>query len=116
MPVTATVISACLVSAGILNFGATIDPTSTVVPLNATGTLNVTCTAATAYTVALSAGVNAGGATNFSARAIKIGVNTIGYQLYNDAGLTVVWGVGTSSTNTTGGTGNGFAQSLTVYG
>jgi len=116
MPVIATVISACAVSASVLNFGTSIDPTTAILPVDATSTMSVTCTATTAYTIALDAGLNAAGATNFSARAIKFGANTIGYQVYTAAGRTTVWGDGTASTSTVGGTGNGLLQTLTVYG
>jgi spore coat protein U-like protein len=40
---------------------------------------------------------------------------TVGFQLYQDAGRTVIWG-NTQSTNTVAGTGTGSAQSLTVFG
>lgn len=116
MLVNATVISSCAVSASILNFGTTINPTATAVPVDATSTLSVTCTATTPYTIALDAGVNAGGAANFTARAIKSGVNAIGYQLYTTTGRTTVWGDGTASSGTDSGTGNGLVQSVTVYG
>lgn len=116
MQVSATVISGCTVSASILSFGTTINPTVTSVPVDATSTLSVICTATTPYTIALDAGVNAGGAANFSARAIKSGVNAIGYQLYTTTGRNTVWGDGTASTSTDSGTGNGLVQSVTVYG
>ena len=116
MQVSATVISGCTVSASILSFGTTINPTVTSVPVDATSTLSVICTATTPYTIALDAGVNAGGAANFTARAIKSGVNAIGYQLYTTTGRNTVWGDGTASTSTDSGTGNGLVQSVTVYG
>ena len=59
--VTATVTSACTVSGTTLNFGSAIDPLATATPLDANSTLSVTCTNTTPYTVALSAGLNAGG-------------------------------------------------------
>lgn len=115
LPVTATVISACAVSSGTLNFGSSIDPTSASVPVDSSTTLTVLCTATTPYSVALNAGANAGGPSNFTARAIKSGTHTIGYQIYTDAARTTVWGDGTSS-SVSAGTGTGSNQSLTVYG
>jgi spore coat protein U-like protein len=113
--VTATVISACTVSGATLNFGSSIDPLATATPLDASSTLSVVCTNTTPYTVALDAGQNAGGAANFGARAMKSGSDTLGYQLYLDAGRSTVWGNGTGS-STHSGTGTGSTQNLTIYG
>lgn len=114
--VTATVTSACTVSGTTLNFGSSIDPLAAATPLDATSTLSVQCTNTTPYTVALNAGANAGGASNFASRTMKSGANTLGYQLYLDAGRSSVWGDGTSSSSTSAGTGTGSAQTLTIYG
>ncbi len=43
------------------------------------------------------------------------GTNTVGYQLYQNAGRTTVWG-NTPGTDTVPGTGSGASQTLTVYG
>lgn len=115
-PVTATITSACTVSGSNLNFGSAIDPLAAGTPLDATSTLTVTCSNTTPYTVALNAGANAGGATNFSSRTMKSGSDTLGYQLYLDSGRSSVWGDGTSSSSAKNGTGTGAAQSLSVYG
>ena len=40
---------------------------------------------------------------------------TLGFQLYQDTGRSVIWG-NTQGTNTVGGTGTGSAQPITVYG
>ena len=114
--VTATITSSCTVSGSTLNFGSTIDPLATSVPLDGSSTLTVTCSNTTPYAVSLNAGTNAGGASNFTARTMKSGANTLGYQLYLDSGRTTVWGDGTASSSTKSGTGSGSAQSLTVYG
>lgn len=113
--VTATVISACTISGATLNFGSSIDPLATATPLDASSTLSVVCTNTTPYTVALDAGQNAGGATNFGARSMKSGSYTLGYQLYLDAGRSSVWGNGTGS-SVHSGTGTGSTQNLTIYG
>lgn len=114
--VTATIISSCTVAGSTLNFGSTIDALATSTPLDATSTLTVTCSNTTPYAVSLNAGSNAGGAANFSARAMKSGSNTLPYQLYVDAGRATVWGDGTASSSTKTGTGSGSAQTLSVYG
>lgn len=114
--VQATVISSCQVSGTSLNFGSSIDALATATPLDATSTLSVVCTNTTPYTVALNAGVNAGGASNFGARTMKSGARTLGYQLYLDAGRSTVWGDGTASSSTAPGTGTGSTQTLTIYG
>ncbi len=111
LQVSATVISACAVSATTLNFGSSINPTVAVLPIDASTTLTVQCTATTPYSVALSAGANSGG--NFAARAIQNGGAALGYQLYTDALRTTVWN---ESTGVMAGTGSGANQSLTVYG
>lgn len=114
--VTATITSSCTVSGSTLNFGSAIDPLAAGVPLDATSTLTVTCSNTTPYAVALNAGANAGGASNFTARTMKSGSNTLGYQLYLDSGRTTVFGDGTASSSTKSATGSGSAQSVTVYG
>ena len=114
--VQATVISSCTVAGTSLNFGSSIDALATATPLDASSTLSVVCTNTTPYTVALNAGSNAGGASNFGARTMKSGSNTLGYQLYLDSGRSSVWGDGTASSSTSGGTGTGSTQSLTIYG
>ncbi len=113
--VSATVVSACTVSATTLNFGSSIDPTSASLPLDASASMTVFCTSTTPYSVALNAGVNAGGASNFTARAIKNGSHTMGYQLYTDAPRTTVWGDGSAS-SVVPGVGIGSNQTLTIYG
>ena len=114
--VSATVVASCVVSGATLSFGSAIDPTSASVPIDASTTMTVICTSTTPYSVAFNAGTNAGGASNFSARAVKSGTHTIGYQLYSDNLRTTVWGDGTSTSSTLAGTGTGSNQSLTIYG
>ncbi len=115
LTVSATVVSACSVSAATLNFGSAIDPTSASLPLDTSTTMTVMCTATTPYSIALNAGANAGGASNFSSRAIKNGSHTLGYQLYLDPTRTTVWGDGTAS-SLLPGVGIGSNQTLTLYG
>ncbi len=114
--VDATIVAACTVSGALLNFGSAINPLAATVPIYATSTLAVQCTNTTPYAVSLNAGLNAGGASNFSARAMTSGSNALAYQLYLDTAHSQVWGDGTSSSSTSSGTGTGSAQSLTIYG
>jgi spore coat protein U-like protein len=114
--VTANVVSACAVSASVLNFGSSIDPLSAGTPLDGSSTISVQCTNTTPYAVALNAGGNAGGASNFTARAMRNGSNSMGYQLYIDSARSTVWGDGTASSSTVSGTGSGSTQSLSLYG
>jgi spore coat protein U-like protein len=113
--VSATVVSGCTVSATTLNFGSSIDPTVAAVPVDASTSMTVLCTNTTVYSVALNAGVNAGGGSNFSSRTIKNGTHTLGYQLYLDSLRSTVWGDGTAS-SVVPGVGIGTNQTLTIYG
>lgn len=115
LEVGATIVVACNVSGSTLSFGGGIDPLQTTGPVDASTSLAVTCTRTTPYSVALSAGANAGGATAFGNRTMKSGNHLLPYQLYLDAGRTQVWGNGSNS-GVHSGTGTGSTQSLTVYG
>ncbi len=114
LPVTATVVASCSVSVGsgnALNFG-----NYTLAAINQTATITVTCTNGTAYTIGLDAGANAGGATNYTSRNMKIanGTNLLAYQVYIDSARSTVWN-NTNGGNYTG-TGSGAAQLIIVYG
>jgi spore coat protein U-like protein len=113
--VTATVKSVCTVAATAMNFGTGIDPLTAPAQLDATATVTLRCTNSTDYAVSLDAGLHAGGAANFTARAMNNGSTNLGYQLYTDVGRNTVWGNGTAS-STIGGTGTGSFRALTVYG
>lgn len=114
--VNATVVSACTVTGSLLNFGSSIDPLSAAVPLDASSQLTVQCTNTTPYSVALSAGLNAGGAANFASRTMKNGTYSMAYQLYTDSARSTVWGDGTASSSPVTGTGSGSSQTLTIHG
>ena len=107
--VTATVVATCAVSAGNLGFG---NYATTV--LDATTTISVTCTNLTPYLVELDAGIGSG-ATVAARRMTGPSSETLSYSLYQDAGRLLVWGP-TSALQSVAGTGNGAAQTLTVYG
>ena len=106
--VTATVAATCLLSATNLAFG-TYAGTQT----DMTSTITATCTNTTPYTVGLSVGA---GGTSVSARAMTgPGAAVLNYAMFRDSSRTLNWG-NTPPTDTLGGTGNGSAQALTVYG
>jgi len=97
-------------SASTLNFGSQGVLTANV---DQTSTLQVQCTNTTPYNIGLDAGAGAG--ATVAVRKMTSGGNTINYSLYSDSGRTTVWG-NTVSTDTVAATGNGAAQSYTVYG
>ncbi len=108
MPVTATVSSSCVVSTSAVAFGS-YNPTGGS-QLDGTGTVSVTCTKDTSYTVAL----DGGGQGAVASRAMLSGANLLTYQLYSDAARTTVWG--DTAGQLVSGTGTGAQQDLTVFG
>jgi spore coat protein U-like protein len=109
--VQVTIAATCTInSASTLNFGsvgilsANTDQTSTI---------QVQCTNTTPYNIGLDAGTGSG--ATVASRKLTSGANTVNYSLYSDTGRATVWG-NTVSTDTVAGTGNGSAQSFTVYG
>lgn len=106
--VTATVQATCLISATTMAFG-----TYTGVVANSTSTVSVTCTNTTPYNVGLDAGL-ATGATVTTRKMAGTGGALLNYALYSDSARTLNWG--NSSGSWVAGTGNGSAQTLTVYG
>ncbi|WP_267919952.1 Csu type fimbrial protein [Pandoraea sputorum] len=112
--VTLVIQAGCSVTSTPMNFG-TVSNLSTA--QTATTTLSVTCTNTTPYNVGLSAGTTTGSTT--SARLLAGGTSgntaTVGFGLYQDSLHTTNWGTA-QGTDTVSGTGNGTAQSLTVYG
>jgi len=109
--VSATVAKSCYVTANDLNFGAGVGLLTSAV--TGSTTLAVQCSNGTPYNIGLDAGLNGGG--NVNARKMLLGTDSVSYQLYQNAGLTQVWG-NTVGTNTAPGTGTGNTQSYTVYG
>jgi spore coat protein U-like protein len=106
-----TITASCVInSASTLNFGSQGVLTAAV---NATSTIQVQCTNTTPYNIGLNQGT-ATGATVTTRKMTNAG-NTISYSLYSNAGMTTNWG-NTVGTDTVSATGNGAAQSYTVYG
>lgn len=116
--VSTTVVNACTInSAGNLAF-PNYDPASATATTG-TSTININCTKNDAYTMALDYGIHGGSAAN---RVMQdAGTDTLNYNLYTDAAMTLVWnsscGVGNNCDSGTGaGPGAGNAQAYTVYG
>lgn len=109
--VQANVAAQCSVTAADLNFGA-VNPTGGNV--DQTTTVTVKCTKNSAYDVALGGGTVAGSAV--ANRLMANGADTMAYQLYKDAGRTVVWGDAGAAQASGVGAGMGTNQVLTVYG
>jgi spore coat protein U domain-containing protein, fimbrial subunit CupE1/2/3/6 len=111
--VTASVLDACDVQATNHAFGPYSPAASTA--LDATSNVSVYCTVGTPYTLALNIGTGGG---TFAARKMTSGANELVYNLYTTAARTTVWGDGTGSTSTVGGTGGGLLTAFThtVYG
>lgn len=111
---SATVPASCTVNAPTLDFG-----TAGVLAGNtdAQRDLSIVCTRGAAYKIALGPGLNDGG-LGVNARKMKAGTATIGYQLYHDAGRSLVWGdtLTGAGANVKSDTGNGMAQAHTVFG
>jgi spore coat protein U-like protein len=106
-----TITASCIInSASTLDFGTSGVLASAT---NATSTIQVQCSDTTPFNIGLDAGT-ASGAT-VTTRKMTNASNTISYSLYSNAGRTTNWG-NTVGTDTVAGTGNGSAQSFTVFG
>ena len=108
MAVTAIVGTACTITASPLPFGAFVGT-----QLDVNTSVSATCSAGTPYTIDLNEG-NGTGATT----ATRVMTNTnatsnaLTYSIYTDSGRSTVCGVGCVPSTT----GNGNAQSVTLYG
>jgi spore coat protein U-like protein len=105
---TVTISPACTISANPMSFGSYSGAV-----VNATATLSVKCTNTTPYNVGLSAG-SSSGATVTTRKMTGPGGALLNYSLYSNSGRTANWG--NTAGSWVGGTGNGAAQTLTVYG
>jgi len=125
MSVTATVLPACTVSTTPLDFGTL----STTSQTPATSTITVNCDQGTPYRIDIDAGLYNIGVNGFDYRYMKKtgtapadGTNTARYHLYQDIGLTILWGDNgatfcpTCAAPGKTGTGTGTADIHTVYG
>lgn len=111
--VSATVTENCVISASPLAF----DDVNTLSgqAVDGSGTIDVTCTNETPWTVSADAG-QAQGAT-FGARKLVNGLNQLSYALYTNSARTTVWGDGVAGASATiGDTGTGSLQQKAFYG
>jgi spore coat protein U-like protein len=108
LQVSVMVSEPCVILPNNLSFG-----TYSGTELDTTTTISITCANTTGYNVGLGAG-DTNGAT-VTTRQMTNGLQTISYALTTDPGHSLNWG-NTVGTDTVTGTGNGSAQSLTVYG
>ena len=80
--------------------------------------VQLACSNTTPYNVGLDAGGVSGSTVAARLMAGTTAGNTsttVGFQLYQDAGHSTIWG-NTQGTDTVAGTGSGSAQSINVYG
>jgi spore coat protein U-like protein len=114
LTVSATVLATCAVAGGTIPFG-----TYTGAQIDQGGTLTVTCSSGTAYTIALDAG--GGSSATIAARKMTAtsgagsGTATLNYALYRETGRSTNWG-NTGTSDTVAGIGNGLPQTVNVYG
>lgn len=101
------------VSANPLDFGQSQGTLSSAINVNTT--ISITATNTTPYNVGINAGTGFGstGTTRYLS-GTGANTSTIAFNLFQTAGATP-WG-NTQGTNTRSGTGNGSAQTFTVYG
>jgi len=97
-------------SASTMNFGThgVLDAA-----LNSTSTIDVQCTNGQGYSISLNGGNGTSGTT--TTRTMENGAESVNYTLWKDASRTQNWG-DTGGEIMTGLTGDGAAQSYTVYG
>lgn len=111
--VSATVNSSCTVTTTAVAFGV-YDPivTNASAPLDATGTVVVTCTKGAGSRIDLNTGSNASG----SVRRMAGGGDFLTYELYQDTTRTTVWGSGSGAGQTITGAPSKAPRTFTVFG
>ncbi len=116
--VTANVISSCTIAAANLAFG-NYDPVvaNAASPLNMSSTVTVACTKGDVVTIGLNAGLHSAQAIG-TTRAMSSGGGTpsyLSYEIYQNAGMTTVWGNSGAGLETYTSTGKA-AVALIDYG
>jgi spore coat protein U-like protein len=114
LTVTANVSKNCTITTSPVNFGA-YDPVAAnaTAPLDGTGILTVTCTKGAMAHVGLSPGSNAQGSTR---RMQQSATSFLTYEIYKDAGRTIVWGNDIGSNLDIGPAPNRNPRTFTAYG
>ncbi|MBB3047524.1 spore coat protein U-like protein [Litorivivens lipolytica] len=111
--VTATVVDSCDVSANNLAFG-NVEPVNNL-NIDAVGSITVTCSLGTSYSLLLDDGGSSSDGTVSTRRMTDGSSNYLSYQLYSDTLRTSVWGE-TAGTNDVTGIGTGLGVPVVVYG
>jgi spore coat protein U-like protein len=106
----------CIVATAPLAFGS-YDPVSAnaTTPLDGTGTVNVYCTPGTAATVLLDLGSNASGSTR---QMLGPSANLLQYEIYRNAGRTLIWGstIPTANSGTSTSINTAINNGFSAYG
>ncbi|HLH29616.1 MAG TPA: spore coat U domain-containing protein [Terriglobia bacterium] len=111
MSATASIVAKCTLSVGPLNFG-NLGFSLATTSSSQTATVSYTCSRGTTAQITMDQGLNGTGTPASPVRRMKSAANFMGYQLYSNSGMTVVWD-GVTGINVTG---TGAAQNTTVYG
>ena len=112
LAVSMTITAGCTVAAGTIAFGTQSSLLSNV---DQTGSVAVTCSNTTPYNVGFDAGANGGSVTTRKMKGGASNTEFVNYSLFTTAARTSNWG-NTVGTDTVTGTGNGNAQTVTIYG
>lgn len=113
--VTATVLSACVVTTPITLALGIYNP-STATALVGTTAFTVICSIGTPYSLGMSAGLHTGATVTtrkMTSPTATAGSNLLAYSLFKDAGLSTNWD---NSTSAIGYSGTGLSQLYTIYG
>jgi len=110
MPVTATVVSVCTISATPMAFGSYSPLAGSAT--DATATITITCTQGAVTTVGLDNGLNFGGGT----RRMAFLTSFLNYQIYKDSARTALWGNSGSDLLDTGTAPSIAPRDFTAYG
>ena len=114
--VTASVSNNCTISSTAIGFGA-YDPivTNASTPLDAAGTVVITCTKGATTTIGLNTGNNAANASG-TTRAMKSGTDYLSYEIYQEAARSTVWGNSGTGLLTPPAAPNKNARTFSTYG
>jgi spore coat protein U-like protein len=116
LTITASVANNCIIDAtDTLAFGP-YDPivTNLSTPLDAAGTINVTCTTGASATVTIAASANATGSGSTAQRRMTDGTHFLNYNLFTENTHTTAFAPDNSAGSAL--TGSGVSQAVSVYG
>jgi spore coat protein U-like protein len=118
LSVQVTITASCTIAASTMNFGSVSGTTLLLSVVTGTASVSVTCSSGTPYSIGMDNGLNASGAQ----RRLASSGNFLAYGLFTDVTRLNALTIATDALtcNLLGscilGTGNGTAQSSTVYG